>query len=397
MDFDNNISLKRALNMIFFQLESQNPRTHGESTLAVPFLLSKPGAGKTEMLTQLTKDKGWAYLTTHLSTQTIEELTGLPTLKDGIDAEGVAFKGTEWTKPDVVTRLEELARTNKGVVWFMDDFHLASPENQKFCFQLFTDYELKGYKVPKNVHIVLAGNPGIKAGAKTALSAITNRVAFYPVKSDVDDWCEWALTSGVERTVVSFLGKKQYAGKHFHEEEDNKGPWASPRSWVKLAMVIDQLKAQYGNNADDLIAYTAQGHVGAESALAFTGYWNVFSKVNTSEIFDQGKLKTYHDTNTNDYIWSMAVTHEYIHRFLAYTDSKEKKKKDRLTEIMSKLIEKVADRDRDTTVLMFKTIADAAKISKMFEMIEVPFDHIESRDERVYEDVVSMIAILKGK
>jgi len=406
MEFTNQITLDRALKLIFMQMGSNNPRKKGSSKYAVPFVLSKPGAGKTEIIDQMCAKRNWGQLVTHLPTLTVEELTGLPEFVD-VKFDGKTMKGTNWTLPDVISRLWDLAGKHEGVVWFLDDYHLAGPDMQKFCFQLFTDYTLKGYELPDNVHIILAGNPGAKAGAKQTLSAITNRVSFYPVVSDYEDWKAWALGNGVDPTIISFLGKSQYKNKWFHEDENNKEAWASPRSWVKFSNALGDVK-EIGSGAevDELVAYLCEGRVGTRAASDFSSYWNVFSKVDTSSIFDKKKIKTAKESGANEYIWAMAVTHEYIHRFSKafgtktsadpnYMGEDEKVTKD-VSDTMTKVLAAVAKEDRDTAVIMLKTVADNVKITKNIKILAGPMKAVKKIDDKIYDQLSRLIRRING-
>ena len=406
MEFSNSITLKRALQVIFTQMKSNNPRQEGSARFSVPFVFSKPGAGKTEVIDQECKKINWGQMVTHMPTLSAEELTGLPEFVD-VTVQGEKVKGTKWSFPDVISKLWDLSAKHDGVVWFLDDYHLAGPDMQKYCFQLFTDFTLKGYDLPKNCHIILAGNPGSKAGAKQTLSAITNRVTFFPVVSEYEDWKNWALQSGVDPTIISFLGKSQYKNKWFHEEENNKEAWASPRSWTKFSNALQLIK-QDGNSSevDEMVAYLCEGHVGVRAASDFSSYWNVFSKIDTSEIFDKKKIKTAKESGGNEYIWAMAVTHEYINRFSKafgtktsgdseYMGEDAETVKD-VVDTMTKVLAAVAKEDRDTAVIMLKTVADQVKITKNIKILAGPMKAVKKIDAKIYEDLSKLIRRICG-
>jgi len=107
-------------------------------------------------------------------------------------------------------------------------------------YELFTERTLRGYQIPKNCAMMMAGNASSKSGAKSMFSAIINRCVMMPVYTDFDGWkTNFALREDVKvhAAVVSFLGNSQYQ-KFFHEEEQVDVAWGSPRSWTRFANEI---------------------------------------------------------------------------------------------------------------------------------------------------------------
>ena len=391
MELTNTMSLKKVLDMLFYDAMENNPRDPKNLT-AVPFILGAPGGGKTKMLEGKVEKVNWALLTAHLSTKTIEEMTGLPQFYKMM-VNNKPVDGTRWTFPEMITAVTELANNHEGVILFLDDFHLASPENQKFCFQLFTDYSLKGYDLPPNCHIMLAGNPGAKAGAKTMLSAITNRVAFYPVHSDFDDWKNWSMTAGINPIITTFLAKKSNQ-KFFHEDENSREPWGSPRSWHKFSLALgSSIKRTNGNIDLDEVMYRANGHVGSEGGREFSMYYELYSKIDTSAVFDKKNFKFKTDS-TNMFIFCMAMAYEYIDRFMAGKDAKDVKVLKDLVDTMSKLSTEIAKADKDMSIVMLKEIAEMANSYDAAMIVDV-LDHIDKHDKPLFESVIKITKSIK--
>jgi len=393
MELNTTMSLKETLEMLFYDAMRNNP-WNPEALPAVPFVVSPPGAGKTKMLEAKVKAVDWAILTVHLSTKTIEEMTGLPQFHK-IVVNGEKVEGTRWTFPDMITELMELSEKHKGVILFMDDFHLASPENQKFCFQLFTDYSLKGYDLPRNTHIMLAGNPGARAGAKTMLSAITNRVAFYNVVADFEDWRQWAMKHSINPIITTFLAKKSNL-KFFHEDENSKEPWGSPRSWHKFSLALDSSVERTSDNVKlPEVMFRAGGHVGPEGGREFSMYYELYSKIDTSAVFDRKNFKFKTDS-TNMFIFTMAMAYEYIDRYMTHKeDTKGDKKLKDLIGTFSKLASSVAKADKDMSIVMMKEVAEMANTYDAGMIVDV-LDDVDKNDHTLFEAVIKMTKEIKS-
>ena len=368
---------------------ANNPRVVGASP-SVPFVVADPGCGKTETLYGSAKEIKWGVLTTHLSTQTIEELTGLPDFID-IKVNEKSVKGTRWSYPDVISQLYDLSQKHEGVFWFMDDFHLASPENQKFCFQLFTDYALKGYAVPDNVHIVLAGNPTAKAGARNMLSAISNRVAFYPTKANLESWMIWAEKNGVHPIIRKFLDAAAYK-KFFHQAESIKA-WASPRSWVKFSRALTNDENRQGKNLQyNFISYRAEAHVGSEAASKFGTYWKLYSKVDTKLLFDKEIIDIPDRGSQEIYIYVIASAYEYVNRYIQANEANNKKETDRLEDLMAKLINEVVSIQKDMSLVLVKEMSLVPKREdKCWDMLTKPLEKFQKIDNGKYKDLTELI------
>jgi len=105
-------------------------------------------------------------------------------------------------------------------------------------YELFTERSLRGYQIPQNCAMVMAGNTSSKSGAKSMFSAIINRCVMMPVFTDFNGWkTNFALKENIHPGVISFLGNAQYQ-KFFHEDEQIDVAWGSPRSWTRFANEI---------------------------------------------------------------------------------------------------------------------------------------------------------------
>lgn len=358
IEFNNERPLHDVVEELMFEFKHRNPRTNA-TRMAIPYIMGAPGGGKTEKLRHVAETNGWGYKFTHISLKAVEELTGLPQFEE-VEVAGKLYTGTKWSLPDEITDLYKLSQKykNSGVLWILDDFHLAGRDQLNICFELFTEYNLKGYAIPENVHIILSGNPGPMAGAKSSLSAVVNRIAYYPVKTDFKQWKAWAVGNDVHPSVISFLSADNNA-RYFHEEESNKQPWASPREWTYFSesLKLAQMRS-YPNEPNQYdIGYLAAGRVGNDAAGEFTRYHMLYQKVNTPAIFD-GKIKLVLPQGLQDqYILCVACAHEYSRRYTNSKASLEYRKS--ALDTITKLLElAVNDGSPDNCIIIMKEIID---------------------------------------
>lgn len=309
------MALNKVINIIRRHVELQ---IRGEET-AVPFLIGPPGGGKTSVLRTIFTPPEFALMEIHFAFIPIEELSGIPKFKE-VRINGKPVTGTEWSLPEIIAEAHELAETHNALVLFLDDFHLCSPTHIAYGYQLFTDRRIRNYTLPPKTAIILAGNWGSAAGAKTISSAIANRCAFYFVHTDYEWWKQSFGYSNVDIRIISFLNQAQNR-KYFHEEERVNEPWASPRAWTRLSNIILELEAQGGELDFETISYVASAHVGAEAGSAFATYYSIFSKFDVSKYFDGEKFQA--DDKTNLYIVGVAATAELLTRLTSGKSSKK--------------------------------------------------------------------------
>jgi len=302
--------------------------------VAIPYWRGAPGIGKTAFCDKFITEYGMNLLETHFGQTPIEEVSGLPLFFD-VTINNTLLKGTQWTFPEVLTQLYQLAANGKPTVWLLDDFHLAPPSMMALGFEMFTKHKLRGMKLPPNAAFLLAGNMSAKAGSKkNLLSAVANRCVIMPVHADFSYWkSNFAIPNGINSKIISFLSHSKYT-VYFQQEEQLENPWASARSWTKYANLLS-MQEQYlpEISMPDMLYYGA-GHVGNEASSEFTTYYKIYAQVETDKIFDK-LIKIQIPTDfAGQYIFMIANINEFINRYKNATAAIRSE----LIEIMSAII-----------------------------------------------------------
>ena len=288
-----------------------------------PNLIGAPGAGKTAIVHNLTRKYDFAVLSTHFALKAFEETGGVPQIQE-IMIDGKPVPGTIWTFPDIMKPLYELSEKvrlkskkdgrQRMVIWILDDSHLLGPVHMTQLYETLTERTLRGYKLPDNVAIILAGNDGSSmAGSKTKFSAIVNRVAMMHVYADFDYWkTEFAHRNNIHPAILSFLSQDHYRS-HFHEEEQVDTAWASPRSWTRYSNIITALEAKKKKTvSESTLLYLGQSIIGKQAASQFVIYYKIYQKFDVENLLTNWKTFKIPEDAVDQYALSYAVINFYM-------------------------------------------------------------------------------------
>ncbi|MFW6246970.1 MAG: hypothetical protein ACOC22_02210 [bacterium] len=323
--------------------------------VAYPYIAGPPGGGKTASIVNLCQQFNWGFLSTHFALKPLEEVGGIPNFEK-INLQGKEMLGTVWSYPDIFGKLYEISNDHEMVVWLLDDMHLCGAVHMAMMYELLTERTLRGYKLPENVAIVLAGNHASnKAGAKTMFSAIINRMTLMPVYTDFDHWKKkFALPNNVHSGVISFLENTQYQ-QFFHEEETVDTPWCSPRSWTRLSnYMINKENWKKKPMSTNELLYIASGHVGKTAASEFTQYYNIFSKFDIEQIFEGIDNFELSDNSVENYALAYAAT--------SHMAGLEKNERKRKIPQFSKLVYKFVQEREDLGLMIIHEIINLENV-----------------------------------
>jgi hypothetical protein len=285
--------------------------------IAIPYLVGVPGIAKTAHVIAMCKRNDWNCMHTHFSLRPIEEISGLPRFRKVnvlSNGETKEVEGTYWTLPDILSQLYDVASNGKITIWFMDDYHLASPGHMCLSYEMFSqDRQLRGYDLPKNVAFILAGNDSSMAGARQQYSAVINRIAKYPVILDFQQWKnDYAIPQSVNNRIVSFLNNLNYS-RWFTGQEQVDKPWPSPRSWTRFGCLLSIIERNRAVPLDEVL-FVGAAHVGDEAASDFGGYYEMYSKIDAAAVLEGRINIEIPSSMVNRYIYMMACTLEMIDR-----------------------------------------------------------------------------------
>lgn len=275
-----------------------------------PVLVGDSGVGKTATVRQVyeelvsegvfNKDKA-VFIERHLGQVELGDLIGLP------DIDTKANK-TIWREPCWWP-----AQDAEGILFF-DEFGDTKNDIQRAVQQLLMEGSLYEHYLPKNMYIVLAMNPvGNEFGSYEFSRQLKNRLMFWDVKPDLDEWLEFLydqdVLEGVDKIVTS-----QSSGILEAVDYTVDLGYKNPRSIVAAASLAKYLpKDENADYAFSLLASICGAYVAGGIVNLLTDGSNVKYPLSASEIMGDppdeflSKLKTYDPASDRDCLHETVV------------------------------------------------------------------------------------------
>lgn len=214
-----------------------------------------------------------------LSLKDSGDIQGLPTFH--VDVNGV--KRTTWAIPDCFPSNPKW----KGVIFF-DEFNLGQMNVINACYQVLAEFQLEAIKFNPGVLVVCAGNyTEIAPNAIELPQGINTRVNHIDMVADLDVWMHWALSAGINPTVINFL-KLAHSDLFYDYKalENNARELPNPRAWTRVSAFLDLP----GYNPEEMLVSDIGGIIGDSNALLLKSYIKDASRFqNPDEILKQGK------------------------------------------------------------------------------------------------------------
>jgi MoxR-like ATPase len=216
-------------------------------------LWGEPGIGKSQIVQQTAKRLGLACQDVRAVLLDPVDLRGLP----HVNGDGRAH----WAIP------EFLPRDGSGVL-FLDELNRAPQLVQNACFQLVLDRKLGEYTMPDGWRVVAACNRESDGGGVTRMSsALSNRFTHITVEPDLEDWCKWAVSNGIEPVVIAFL---RFRPELLHKFDRNTRAFPSPRSWSFVSGITAQ------KPSTEIELALVSGSVGHAAAIDYVAFLKLY-------------------------------------------------------------------------------------------------------------------------
>lgn len=224
------------------------------------FIHGAPGIGKSYIVNELAKERGWGVSDVRLSQLDSVDLRGVPSIEGG---------KTVWMPP--------VFFPSDGVgILFLDELNSASPNVQAAVYQLILDRKIGEYELPKEWRIVCAGNRMSDKGVTFRLpSPLANRMAHIVSTANFSDFKEWAIKEGLHPFILGFLGfRPDLLSQEVPSSSETNPAFATPRSWTMLSKILKGSSSPV-NKLSTLI-YGCVGYaVGAEFIVYTKSYENL--------------------------------------------------------------------------------------------------------------------------
>ena len=225
-----------------------------------------PGIGKSEIPAQIAKESG------------VKLLDFRAILFDPVDVRGIPYLAkmketvkhfTRWAVPDVFPIVD---RDGEEGIFLIDELPTAPAATQNAFLQLLITREVGNYKIPDGWSIIAAGNRLTDAAAVYQMpSPVRNRLAHYELEADLGDWVEWAVSNGVDTSVVSFIRYRPNLLYNFNPEDY---AFPTPRSW---SYVDERLKLPKVD--EESLFYGVSALVGDGAAGEYIAFRQIYTEL----------------------------------------------------------------------------------------------------------------------
>lgn len=233
-------------------------------------LVSGPGLGKSSMVGQLAQELGkdmrvpFACLPFFLNSKEAPDIGGYGLPDEDTDgAKIMTFTRAPW--------MPLIDDPQHGFI-FLDEFRQSQHDVQKPSAELLLNGQVNSSKLPITYMVLAASNrEKDRSGVNRELAFVTNRRMEIQITPDLDSWVDWAERSGIHWVSIAFA--KHRPGLVFQDTvPDKSGPFCTPRSFVQVSYLIDQLPPE-------LFVEAAGGYIGEGAAAEFTSFMRVVEQL----------------------------------------------------------------------------------------------------------------------
>lgn len=228
-----------------------------------PFIWGHAGIGKSEVVRKYAESLGYKFFPFYLGTMSdVGDILGLAEFTKRADGK----KSTDFAPPGWLVDMIEYCDENpdSGAVIFLDEFNRGRRDILNGCFSLALDKTFHTIKLPKNCHVVAAGNPPTEEYVTTDVNETALMARFVHIKLEptVEEWVEYAKNTELNDNLVQFIRQQP----ELLEEK---------RSEFKLPVKVDRraysrLDRLYKvGTPDHLMQELMIGIIGLERTVAF--------------------------------------------------------------------------------------------------------------------------------
>ena len=243
------------------------------------FLWGPPGIGKSELVSDITKDLNGFMIDLRLGQMEPTDIRGIPFYNKDVSK-------MDWAEP-IDLPSQELADQYPIVVLFLDEMNSAAPSVQAAAYQLILNRRIGKYHLPDNVVMVAAGNRESDKGVTYRMpTPLANRFIHQEMKTDFASWQDWAVTHNIHKDIIGYLGSNKQDLYDFDPKSSSRA-FATPRSWSFVSEILSD-----DDGDEDTITNLISGTIGEGLAIKFNAHRKIAGRMPKPEDILTGKVTT---------------------------------------------------------------------------------------------------------
>lgn len=255
-------------------------------------LIGPPGVGKTQIMEQVAKECGIAFVSYTITHHTRQSAIGLPYIVEKTYHDKV-YSATEYTMSEIVVSIyDKMKQTGlrEGLL-FIDEINCVSETLAPTMLQFLQGKTFGSHKIPEGWIITAAGNPPEYNKSVREFDIVTlDRIKMIPIEADFQVWKEYAYQVSIHPAILSYLSIKPQYFCEMETTVDGKF-FATPRGWEDLSNLIRVYeKLQKKIDREVIFEYIQNQKI----AKDFANYWDLYKKYqNEYQIQEilEGKVK----------------------------------------------------------------------------------------------------------